>query len=250
MNCILIDDEPDCLELLDLLIGKYCPDLRIVGQYGSPRAGIEAIWDMRPDLVFLDVDMPEINGFGVLDACRDVPFQVIFTTAYQEYAVRAFKYSATDYLLKPIDRIDLVEAVQKARHKLSVQQLEEQREVLFNHLYPTQPNKEKIALPTNDGIAFLSVADIEYCEADGNYTKIFVSGRERDMLFVKHLKDIEETLQGGAFFRPHNSFLVNLKKVVQYIRGDSGGNLKMKNGNLVPVARSRKQALLERLSRL
>lgn len=249
MNCILIDDEADCLELLTLLIQKYCPELHIIGHYDHPRAGIDAIWEKRPDLVFLDVDMPEINGFGVLDACREVPFQVIFTTAYQEYAVKAFKYSATGYLLKPIDRSALWEAVQKARHMQSVQQLAEQREVLFNFIHPTQPNKEKIGLPTADSIVFLPVADIEYFEADGNYTKVFVAGRQKEMLFVKPLKEIEEMLQGGAFFRTHNSYLVNLKNVQQYIKGD-GGELKMNNDLLVPVARPKKQALLDRLNKI
>lgn len=247
MNCVLIDDEADCLELLALLIRKYCPELHIIGQYDDPHAGIDAIWEKRPDLVFLDVDMPRINGFGVLDACREVPFQVIFTTAYQEYAVKAFKYSATGYLLKPIDRGDLWEAVQKARHMRSVQQIAEQREVLFNFMHPTHPNKERIALPTADGIAFLPVADIEYCEADGNYTRVFVAGRQKEMLFVKPLKEIEEMLQGSTFYRTHNSYLVNLKKVRQYIRGE-GGELRMGNDRLVPVARPKKQELLERLN--
>ncbi|MCK6692829.1 MAG: LytTR family DNA-binding domain-containing protein [Thermoanaerobaculia bacterium] len=246
MNCVLIDDEADCLELLTLLIRKYCPELHIIGQYDNPYAGIDAIWEKRPDLVFLDVDMPRINGFGVLDACREVPFQVIFTTAYQEYAVKAFKYSATGYLLKPIDRSDLWEAVQKARHMQSVQQIAEQREVLFNFLHPTHPNKERIALPTADGIVFLPVADIEYCEADGNYTRVFVAGMQKEMLFVKPLKEIEEMLQGSTFYRTHNSYLVNLKKVRQYIRGE-GGELMMGNNRLVPVARPKKQELLERL---
>lgn len=249
MTCILIDDEADCLELLALLIRKYTPELNIIGQYSNPREAIDAIWEKRPGLVFLDVDMPGINGFGVLDACREVPFQVIFTTAYQEYAVKAFKYSATDYLLKPVDRSDLWEAVQKARHMQSVQQLAEQREVLFNYLHPTHPSKERIALPAADGIVFLPIADIEYCEADGNYTRVFISGRQAGMMFVKPLKEIEEMLQGGTFYRTHHSYLVNLKKVRQYIRGE-GGELKMNSDRLIPVARPKKQDLLERLSRI
>ncbi len=252
MTCILIDDEPDCLELLALLIRKYCPELEITGQFGSPRAGIDAIWETRPDLVFLDVDMPEINGFGVLDACKEVPFQVIFTTAYQDYAVKAFKYSATGYLLKPINREELWDAVQKARHMQSVQHIAQQREVLFNFMHPTQPNKEKIALPSADGLVFLPVSDIVYCEADGNYTKVFGTSKEgkvKQLLFVKPLKEIEEMLQGGAFYRPHNSYLVNLKEVGQYIKGE-GGELKMSNGKLVPVARPKKQEILELLSRM
>lgn len=249
MNCILIDDEADCLELLALLIQKYCPGLSVIGQYKHPRQGIDAIWEKRPELVFLDVDMPEINGFGVLDACRELPFQVIFTTAYQEYAVKAFKYSATDYLLKPVDRNDLWEAIQKARQKQSAQQLTEQREVLFNYLQRDQPGKEKIALSTAEGLSFVSVADIVFCQADGNYTRIFLEDRQKELLFVKPLKEIEEMLQGGNFFRTHNSYLANLKKVRQYIKGE-GGELKMSNDKLVPVARPKKQELLLRLGKL
>lgn len=249
MTCILIDDEADCLELLALLIHKYCPELQIIGQYSIPSQAIEAIWEKRPELVFLDVDMPGINGFGVLDACREVPFQVIFTTAYQEYAVKAFKYSAIGYLLKPIDRSELWEAVQKARHMQSVQQLAEQREVLFNYLHPTHPTRERIALPTTDGLVFLPVADIEYCEAAGNYTRVFITNLQREMLFVKPLKEIEEMLHGSTFYRTHHSYLVNLKKVRQYIRGE-GGELKMGNDRLVPVSRPKKQELLERLNRI
>ncbi|MCB0531447.1 MAG: response regulator transcription factor [Lewinellaceae bacterium] len=249
MTCILIDDEADCLELLALLIQKYCPGLSVIGQYDHPRQAIDAIWEHRPELVFLDVDMPEINGFGVLDACRDLPFQVIFTTAYQEYAVKAFRYSATDYLLKPVDRNDLWEAIQKAMQERSAQQLAEQREILFNYLHPTQPGKEKIALPTAEGLFFVPVADIVYCQADGNYTNIFLEGRQKEMLFVKPLKEIEEMLHGGDFFRTHNSYLANLKKVRQYIKGE-GGELKMSNDRLVPVARPKKQELLQRLGNI
>jgi two-component system LytT family response regulator len=249
MTCILIDDEADCLELLALLIQKYCPELKITGLYSSPKAAIDAIWENRPELIFLDVDMPEINGFAVLDACREIPFQVIFTTAYQEYAVKAFKYSAIGYLLKPINREELWEAVQKARHMQSVQHLIQQREVLFNYLHPTKPNKEKIALPSAHGIVFLSIADIVYCEADGNYTKIFSASQQKQLLFIKPLKEIEEMLQGSTFYRTHNSYLVNLKEVGLYIKGE-GGEVKMSNGKLVPVARPKKQEMLDLLSRM
>jgi two-component system, LytTR family, response regulator len=250
MTCILLDDESDCLELLKLSIEQRCPELRILGQYQEPEAGIEAIKNLRPNLVFLDVDMPRINGFGVLEACRGVPFQIIFTTAYQEYAIRAFKYSATGYLLKPIDKQDLWEAVQKARHMDSVQQLAEQREVLFNYLHPSAPKRDKIALHTGDGIMFLPVNDILFCKAEGNYTYITLEGRDQPMLFVVPLKEIEEMLSGGPFCRPHNSYVVNLDKVEQFLKGDNIG-LKMRNNDkCVPVARSKKQEVLDRLQHL
>ena len=249
MKCILIDDESDCLELLAILLQKHCPELEVTGQYQDPQQGIEAIWDSRPDLVFLDVDMPGTNGFGVLDACRQIPFQVVFTTAYHEYAVRAFKYSATDFLLKPIDRSELLEAVKKARQTRSMKQLAEQREVLFNYLDPAKPNREKIALPSSDGTVFLPIANIEYCQADGNYVKIFVSGQLKEMLFVRSLREMEELLPAVDFFRTHNSYLVNLRRVRQYIRGE-GGELKMENGALVPVSRPKKQEVIERLNKI
>jgi two-component system, LytTR family, response regulator len=248
MTCLIIDDESDCLELLALLIQKHCPELTILGQYQNPREGIDAIWEQRPDLVFLDVDMPVINGFGVLDACKELPFQVVFTTAYQQYAVRAFKYSATDYLLKPIDRGELVEAVKKARQTRTMKQLAEQREVLLDNLNPAKPNREKIGLPTAEGIQYIPLAEIECCKADGNYTEVFLSGAEKPLLFVRALREIEEILEGSHFIRTHHSYLVNLKKVQQYIKGD-GGYLKMTNGMLAPVSRQKKQEVLERMNR-
>lgn len=249
MKCILIDDERDCLELLDLMIKRYCPELDIAGQYSSPREGIDAIWEYRPDLVFLDVDMPGINGFGVLDACRDLPFQVIFTTAYDKYAVQAFKYSATDYLLKPVEREELRSAVNKALRNKPAEEIAQQRQIIFNFINPTQPSREKIAFSTADGCVFLAVADIEYFEADGNYCIVYTTGNPKGILFVRSLREIEEMLKGSHFIRSHNSFLVNLKKVKRYIRGD-GGDLEMSNDKRVPIARPRKKEVLDLLSKL
>lgn len=249
MKCILIDDEPDCLELLDLMIKKYCPELDVLGQYSCPLAGIEAIWDWRPDLVFLDVDMPKINGFGVLDACKQLPFQVIFTTAYDKYAVQAFKWSATDFLLKPIERMELIAAAQKAKRQKSMLYLEEQRDLLFKYLDQSKPARETIAFPTSEGIVFLKVADIEYFEASGNYSTVYTTDNPRGALFVRSLREIEEMVLDHNFIRTHNSFLVNLDKVKRYIRGD-GGDLEMSNDKLVPIARHKKKVVLERMGKL
>lgn len=246
MTCLLIDDEADCLELLALLIRKHCPEIRMIGQYNNPKDGIAAIRAARPDLVLLDVEMPAINGFGVLEACKGIPFQVIFTTAYNEYAVRAFKYSAIGYLLKPVSTEDLREAVQRAHQVLTIRELAEQRDILFDFIHPVKPAREKIALPTSEGIVFISLSDIVYCKANGNYTYMFRRQQEKPMLFVKPIKEIEEMLSGDTFYRSHHSYLVNLKQVEQYVRKD-GGELKMSNGALVPVARLRRDELLELL---
>lgn len=249
MTCVLIDDESDCLELLALLIRKHCPTLQIIGQYDDPQEGISAIQAVRPNLVFLDVEMPEVNGFGVLEACRNIPFHVIFTTAFNEYAVKAFKYSAIGYLLKPIDREELVEAVQRAQQILSIQHLVEQRDILFNYLHPTKPTKEKIALATTNGIVFIPINDIIYCEADGNYTSIYRHQQQPPALFTKPLKEIEELLPGDIFYRVHHSYIINLKRVEAFIRGDNGG-VRMSNGTLIPVARARKQEMLMLLEQI
>ncbi len=249
MTCILIDDEADGLDLLALLIQKHCPDVQIIGQYNSPEAGITAIRAMRPDLVMLDVEMPEINGFGVLEACRDIPFHLIFTTAFNEYAVRAFKYSAIGYLLKPVDEEDLKEAVQKAQHLLTVQQHAQQRDILFDLLQPSKPVREKIALPSSKGIVFLSISDILYCKAEGNYTQVFSLHQEKSLLLTKQLHFMEELLPMDAFYRSHHSYLINLKHVEQFVR-NGDGELKMKGGDMVPVSRAQKEGLLERLSHI
>lgn len=249
MTCILIDDEPDCLDLLALLIRKHCPALQCIGQYENPQAGIAGIKALRPDVVFLDVEMPEINGFGVLEACRDIPFQVIFTTAFNEYAVRAFKYSAIGYLLKPVGQEELEEAVQRAQQILTMQHHAQQRDILFDFLHPTGPVRKKIALATSNSIVFLPVNDIVYCAASGNYTNIYRRQQENPALFTKPLREIEELLPDDTFFRVHHSYIINLKQVEQYIRGD-GGEVKMSNGDVIPVARSRKQELLDLLNKI
>jgi two-component system LytT family response regulator len=247
MTCILIDDEADGLDLLALLMQKHCPAVQVIGQYNNPKEGVTAIRATHPNLVLLDVEMPELNGFDVLEACRDIPFHVIFTTAFNEYAVRAFKYSAIGYLLKPVDQEDLKEAVQRAQHLLTVGQHAQQRDLLFDLLQPNKPIQEKIALPTSEGILFLHISEILYCEAEGNYTKIFCLHPRKPLLFTKLLKYIEELLPADTFYRSHNSYLVNLKHVEQYSRD---GELLLKDGHKVPVSRAQKEGLLERLNNI
>ncbi len=247
MTCLLIDDESDGLDLLALLIQKHCPELNIIGQYDHPASGIAAIRALRPELVFLDVAMPDINGFEVLEACRDIPFHLIFTTAFNEYAVKAFKYSAIGYLLKPVDQEELKEAVQRAQQLLTIRQHAQQRDILFDFLQPTKPVREKIALPTSDGLLFLPISNILYCKADGNYTRVFCLHQEKPELFTKQLHEIAELLPPDTFYRSHHSYLVNLKLVEQFIK-NGDGELRMKDGQRVPVSRSQKEGLLERLS--
>jgi two-component system, LytTR family, response regulator len=248
MRVILIDDELNCLEMLALLIERYCPILQIIGQFNDPSVAVEKIPDLKPDLVFLDVQMPDLTGFDVIERCRKTPFQVIFTTAYEQYALKAFKYSAIDYLLKPIDKEELITAVQKARQMNQAHYQTEQRDILLDFVHPIKPTKERVALPTSDGISFINLKDIVFCESDGNYTKIY-NQQGKSAVFAKPLKDIEELLNDNSFHRVHNSYLVNLKHVDKYIRAD-GGDVKMSNGKIIPVSRQKKEDVLTALANL
>ena len=247
MKAILLDDETDCLDMLSILLTRYCPNVQIVGQFDNPHLAIPAIQDLTPDLVFLDVDMPDLTGFDVLDNCKNTPFQVIFTTAHNQYAIKAIKYSAIDYLLKPIDKEELITAVQKAQ-QAPPQYQALQRGILLDFVHPTHSLKEKIALPTADGLVFIVIKDIIFCESEGNYTKIhLVEGKTS--IYTKPLKDIEESLEGHHFYRVHHSYCINLKQVVQYIRTD-GGAIKMSNGKRIPISRQKKQDILDILTHL
>ena len=242
MIVILIDDEPNCLEMLALLIERYCPMLQIVGQFEDPSVAVQKIPVLKPDLVFLDVDMPVLNGFEVLDKTKQTPFAVIFTTAHNQYAVKAFKYSATDYLLKPVDKEELINAVQKVQYQT------DRIKILLDYVNPIKPSKERVALPTSDGIIFMNIKDIVFCESDGNYTKIYIQ-EGKPFTFTKTLKDMEELLHESSFYRVHHSYLVNLKQVEKYIRTD-GGDIKMSNGKIIPVSRQKKEEVLGALANL
>jgi two-component system, LytTR family, response regulator len=248
MTCILIDDEANCLEMLAILIKKYCPMLQIIGQYDKPDLGIEGILSLKPDLVFLDVEMPILTGFDVLQRCRMVPFQVIFTTAYNKYALQAIKYSALDYLLKPVNPEELITAVEKAFSPKSALSQAEQRHILFDYIQSLKPAKEKIALATADSIVFLDIKTIVFCESEGNYTKVYCGNKPAE-LFTKSLKEFEELLSDASFYRTHQSYLVNLKYVVKYIKSD-GGELLMTNGKTLPISRQKKNEVLEALAAL
>ncbi len=249
MKCILIDDETDCLELLAMLIQKYCPNLQILGQYNQPQAGITAIQTQLPELVFLDVEMPEINGFGVLEACREIPFQVIFTTAFNAYAVQAFKYSAIGYLLKPVDQEDLSDAVGRAERLLFEPTYKLQRDLLFDLLQSTRPQQEKIALPTTNSIVFIDIQDIVSCEAYGNYTKVYTRNQQSPTTVNRLLKELEHILPGNSFYRLHNSYLINLRLVREFVKGDQDVVV-MSDGKKIPVARPKKETLLLLLSKI
>lgn len=246
IRAIIIDDEQHSLQTTELLVRKYCPEAEIIGLAETPEKGIKLIDSLQPNLVFLDIAMPVMNGFEMLQHVTHQDFEIIFTTAYDEYAIKAFKVNAIDYLLKPIDVPELCEAVKKAKKKFEKNEDHNKIEELLNVLCKPAFKKEKVALPIDGKIQMVPFASIVYCESESNYTYIYFANNKKALL-SKTLKEIEKLLDHPDFFRVQNSFLVNLNHIKEYVRGE-GGELIMSNGDEVRVSRNKKEQLLKLLT--
>jgi two-component system, LytTR family, response regulator len=244
LRSIIIDDEPQNATILRNDIDTNCPHVQIVSVCHSAKEGVMSIKKEKPDLVFLDIEMPWMNGFEMLEMLDEIHFCIIFTTAHDQFAAKAFRISAVDYLLKPIDATDLKEAVKKAQQKIEQQQGQANIENLLRN-FKQPSSQQKIALPNRDGYEFIEVAHIIYCQAEGAYTKVFLDIK-KFILVSKTLGDIEELLPPDLFLRTHHSIVVNLNFVTHFVRGD-GGYIKMQTGEELPVSKSRKEIVLERL---
>lgn len=243
IRCILIDDESNSLEMMEWLLKTYCPQVKVEAMCNSAESGIEAINKYKPDLVFLDIEMPHMNGFDMLEKFDKLFFDVVFCTAYDQFAIKAFKYSALNYLLKPVDPDDLKETIRRIEEKKVIPS-REQLELLMQGIRNTQkPTVSRIALTTGEGLLFVTTSDILYCTADSNYTSVVLKGGKK-ILVSKVLKDIDEALQGPDFFRIHNSYLINLNHISKYVRGD-GGYVVMADGVTVSISRSKRQEFME-----
>ncbi len=243
IRCVLIDDEKNSLEMMEWLLKTYCPQVKIEAMCNAAAEGIAAIQKYNPDLVFLDIEMPHMNGFDMLEQFDKLTFDVVFCTAYDQFAIRAFKYSALNYLLKPIDPDDLKETIRRIEEKKSAPS-KEQIDLLFQSIrQPVKPTAQRIALTTADGMIFVPTQDILYCQAESNYTSVMLAGGKK-IVVSKVLKDIDEALSGPDFFRIHNSYLVNLNHISKFVRGD-GGYVVMQDGATVSISRSRRQEFME-----
>ncbi|GAB3923675.1 LytR/AlgR family response regulator transcription factor [Larkinella terrae] len=240
IKAVIIDDEAHCRETLSMQLEKYCPEIQVVAQFRSAPEGLRFLVEQAPDVLFLDVEMPVMNGFELLEQLTTIPFDVIFTTGYDSYAIKAIRFSALDYLLKPIDKDDLRKAVAKIKRP-SEQQMAQQIELLLQKL-DTKKVLQKIALPTNQGFEMVPIEAIIRCEADNNYTHVILK-TGKPLLVSRTLKEIEELLEGSSFLRVHQSHLINLNEILRYIRGE-GGYVVMSDTSSVPVSRSRKEILL------
>ena len=247
IKAITVDDELHCLQTLEIIIREYCPDVSVLQQCSSGKEALAAIEKFQPDLVFLDIEMPFMNGFQLLEHFTSIPFSVIFTTSYNQYAIKAIHLSALDYLLKPIDPSDLIEAVQKIE-KRKLNTSHEQLEILLSRLNEKKASFFKIAIPTAEGFELIPFELLIRCEAEDNYTHLFFKDKKK-ITACRTMKEMEEILAEFAVFkRVHHSYIVNLNEIAKYVRGE-GGYLVMSDGATVSVSRSRKEGLLRLLER-
>ena len=248
IKSLIIDDEKHCCESLQWQLKKYCPEVDVVAVCQSAETGIQKIEELKPQLIFLDVEMPGMNGFEMLAALPDISFDIIFATAFDKYAIRAIKFGALDYLVKPIDKDDLKTAVDgflKRSQRDSMKQLS----ALLTHIRKSNDlSFRKIAFPTQHSVELVPLNNIMSCESSSNYTRVHLNNGQQ-MLVSKTLKDIEELLDMPPFFRVHHSYLVNLQYAVRYIKGE-GGYLVLSNEVSVPVSRTRKEELLKVITHL
>lgn len=244
IKAVIIDDEGHCIDTLQMLLGTYCPDVALVGAYRSANEALQEIAQRKPDLVFLDIEMPVMNGFQFLEQFKELPFAVIFTTSYDQYAIKAIHFSAVDYLLKPIDAEELVKAVQKVVQHLQPP-LPQQIEILLQKLQQPAATIHKIAVPTMEGLQMISIDTIISCESESNYT-IFHLKSNQKLIASQTLKHVETLLEEHSFLRVHHSYVVNLNEIIKYVKG-VGGYLLMSDGSNIDVSRSRKDALLKKL---
>lgn len=244
IRSVIIDDEQHCIKSLQSDLLRYCPMVEVMDACHSAKDGIMSIKKNNPDLVFLDVEMPWMNGFEMLELLGEINFSIIFTTAHDEFAAKAFRISAVDYLLKPIDANDLKAAVQKVEKKMDEGSSLQHISNLLRNMHQPSSN-HKIALPQREGFEFVEVSSIIYCHAEGAYTKVFIEDK-KTMLISRTLGDVEELLPPELFQRIHHSTLVNVSYISQFLRTD-GGYVVLNNGEKLSVSKAKKEMLMARL---
>ncbi|MEM9837368.1 MAG: LytTR family DNA-binding domain-containing protein [Bacteroidota bacterium] len=246
MKTILIDDEPLCIKTLQWEIERHLPELEIVACCSSGAEGLKAILAHQPAVVFLDIEMPYLNGFEMLEQLPVVNFHLVFTTAYDEFAIKAIKYSALDYLLKPVSGADLLALISRLSAKSAA--AKPQLDQLLRQVLSPPPERKQIALATSDGLEVVKVANITHAAADSNYTHVhLVDGKK--IVISRTLKQLEAMLADHSnFLRIHQSYCINLDYVVRYQKGN-GGKIILANGTELPVARNRKEMVIQQLTK-
>ncbi|MGI9550143.1 MAG: LytR/AlgR family response regulator transcription factor [Aurantibacter sp.] len=248
MRSIIIDDQLDGRQALRLILAKYCPEVKVMEECENAQAGLSAIQQHRPELVFLDIHMPNMSGFDLLEALEVIDFEIIFVTAHNQHAIRAIKFSALDYLLKPVDSAELVQAVSKVKGRRNQKNLAYKYGSLLKNVRSMPGNIDRLAISNMDGILVLDTAEIIYCAAEGSYSKIYLANN-RTHLVSKKLKEFENMLGESGFCRVHHASLINVKHVQQYVKGE-GGYVILTDGHHVDISRRKKDAFLSLLNKI
>lgn len=244
ITAILVDDEEKARNLLLMLLAEHCPQVQVLAQCKNVPEAVIAINKHKPAIVFLDVDMPEYTGFQLLDFIPQIDFDIIFTTAFSEYAVQAFRISALDYLMKPVNIKQLIDAVDKAQQKKMPGVYDKQLDIIKHNNSNKKP--EVIAISTLDSIEFVRIADIVFLQAESAYTRIVLHGA-KDIVASKNIKEFEDTLMTDSnFARVHRSYLINLNYVQRYNKTE-GGSVELKTGQQLPVSKKLKEELIEKM---
>ena len=241
LNIVLVDDENDALEALEWKLNNYIDDVQIT-KCSSPIESIKVIDETQPDIVFLDIQMPEMDGFTLLEHLTFKKFNLIFTTAHDEFALKAIKVSAIDYLLKPVDKDELIAAIGKIREQKKDVLLEDKLQLLLGNL---NNNQDKINISADGKVYLLEKDDVVMLKSDKSYTTIYLVS-EQEIVVSKTLKEVEKKFQFSQFYRVHNSYLINLNHVKEYLKG-FGGELIMTNGQSASISRTKKAELFNKL---
>ncbi len=243
MKAVIVDDEARNRQMLQKLLELFCPEVAVAGNADSVTTAVKAIKELKPDIVFLDIELHPEKCFDIFPQLDSLDFEVIFTTAHKGYAIEAIKHGALDYLLKPVGPEELQKAVNKAVQKRSTREDNSLLAKFIREMKPAGPSR--IGLPTNDGIIYAETDNIRRCEAKGPYTNIFFKDGNKVMT-SRNLKEYELQLPGSNFMRVHNSHLINLAEVKMYVKTD-GGYIEMKDGTQVPLSQSQKESFFEKM---
>ncbi len=243
LTAIIIDDETSSRNSLKQKLRNHCQDINIIGECEDGEAGIKMLTTKTPDIVFLDVEMPRMNGFSMLQQLHNKNFEVIFITAYDHYAIKAIKFSALDYLVKPVAIEDLKLALEKARQKRNTETGNKRLELLLQNLLTDKKELQRIAIPSMEGLQFVETGQIIYLEAQSNYTCFHLINAGK-LTVAKTLKDFEELLPSSIFMRIHHSYIINKTLVKKYIKGE-GGQVVMKDDTVLDVARRKKEEFIK-----
>jgi two-component system LytT family response regulator len=248
MKALIIDNEEPVRNALKTLLGSLCPQVTEIREANGVTNGIAAIREAEPDVVFLDVEMDDGTGFDLIKHLTTVPFELIFITAHNKYAVEAFRLSAIDFLLKPFSASEIVRSVERATKQIKSKDILRQLQILQESLGTIKSVDKKIVLRDSESFHFVNVSDIIRCEADGAYTRFHITGM-KEILISKGLKEYEDMLTAYNFIRVHHSHLINLRQVVRFDKAD-GGALIMANKDNVPVSQRKREVLLEALNQI